>query len=178
MTNFIYIIPSPLEFAQTFNARLTPPYAESDAASDAQISVLNNVRMAYVNGDQIPIPAGTSAEAAVAHLIKVTALDSVVANAVTPDVFVGSRSLRAQSEEASGELHSPFLLLEEVNDYNVGIYAFQASEIAEFFDQEFAASLHALYGKSGAAVISLTENVSEAEADIDDAYAAFVRSGE
>lgn len=168
MTNSIFIVPSLAAFASSFAKRLTPPYSEADASTNAEISVLNNVRMAYFNGDQIPIHSGTSAEAAVAHLIKATALDLAVVGRAVRSAFVGHESLRDQSEVASGEFHSPFLLIEEHNDFDIGVYGLNVAELSRSIDSELFDTLDAEY--SDAVVISLSEPETEVDAALSDAY--------
>lgn len=125
----IVIVPSLNELAQAFDARMMPPYDFKDARSEAETTVLNNVRMAWKNGDQIPIPAGTSAEGAVVHVLSNAARDCGLFGTDLPKPFTGSRDLWDESATLTSPAPSPFHLIEKDNDWNVRVFAFDAQEV-------------------------------------------------
>lgn len=125
----IVVVPSMSAFAEAFDARMTPPYATADADTDAKVSVLNNVRMAWKNQDQIPIPAGTSAEAAVVHVITNAAKDAGVIGRDLTSPFVGSTDAWDLSAALSPTLPSPFHLIEKENDWNLRVFAYDLGEL-------------------------------------------------
>jgi hypothetical protein len=125
----IVIVPSLSALARAFDARMTPPYDSGDARSEAETVVLNNVRMAWKNGDQIPIPAGTSAEGAVVHVLSNAARDCGLYGSDLPKPFTGARDLWDESGALTSPAPSPFHLIEKENDWNVRVFAFDAQEV-------------------------------------------------
>jgi hypothetical protein len=125
----IMVVPSMNELAEAFDARMTPPFDTRDAGSEAQVSVLSNVRMAWKNQDQIPIPAGASAEAAVAHVLSHAARDCGVLGHDLAAPFVGVTDLWDESASLSHPLPSPFHLIEKENDFELRVFAYDVDEV-------------------------------------------------
>lgn len=94
-------------FSAEFARRFTPPYAAEDASSAAQISVLNNLAMAYFNNDQIPVPAGTSVEGAAVHIMRSSLAVTEVASARLASPYPDGFDLRAGSNALSGSVSAP-----------------------------------------------------------------------
>jgi hypothetical protein len=160
------------EFSEAFSERLTPPYADEDARSAAETSVLNNVRMAYVNNDQIPIPRGTSAEGAVVHLMRQASGDVGIHGFDLASRYVGNEDLWFESVLLSGEHRSPFLLIEKENDFCVGVYALNAEELAPMiigFTDDIRDTLEALATDhtGDKAVITFSIEIEDFEYDIE-----------
>lgn len=172
----IVIVPGLSELADAFASRLRSPFSSEDAASPAERSVLGNVAMAYFNNDQIPIPSGTSAEGGVAHVLSNAAQEVLLISRRVPEAFVGSRSLWVASAGLSAPNHSPFLLIEEENEFDIGVYDLVVSEVEPFLGgtaehrQELIDIITAEHQGQGAAVISFSIEISDQEASWDEAY--------
>ena len=104
--------------------------------------VLDNVRMAYVNRDQLPIPADTSAEAAVVHVLHNTAQTVGLAGAETEIPFVGSRDI---STEPSGtDTLNPLRLLDlEESEFTVALYEVVSAELEGVLSSEAVVGVRA-----------------------------------
>jgi len=157
--------------AREFAALLTPPFSDDVENDRARRFEQINIRMAYFNNDQIPIPRETTTSNVVAGLIRDAARKVAIIGRTVPERFVGSRSLWEQSPSLSGEHFSPFLVIEESNDCNVGVYQLNVAEIAPLLgeDTETAAELIDIlardYENQGAVVITYSCEISQAQAD-------------
>lgn len=125
----IMIVTSLSALAEAFEVRMTPPFASKDARSEAETSVLRNVRMAWKNQDQIPIPAGTSAEGAVVHVLSNAARDCAVYGVDLASPFAGATDLWDGTASFTHPLPSPFHLIEKQNEFNLRVFAFDIEEV-------------------------------------------------
>lgn len=160
-SNTIYIVPSLAIFTQEFTRRLTPPYDLRDANSDAEISVLNNVRMAYINQDQYPIPSSTSAEGGIARLIHSTGKEVSIIGREIESPFIGSLSMRNFEVEIKGSPLNPFQLLRQNNDYNIGVYALKIEEVSSYLNDELMNILKNDYSNGKAIVVTVTDDIDD-----------------
>lgn len=122
------VVPSLAAFAETFSNSFRRKSGNPESWSPFNWRLARHIEMAYFNQDQLPIPTGTDAESLVAELIGTVALDVSVLCFETPDPFVGSRSLWFESAELSKPRSSPFLLIEEQNEF-IGVYDFLPEEV-------------------------------------------------
>jgi hypothetical protein len=153
----IYIIPSLEMFTLEFARRMTPPYDPKDGSSRAEISVLNNVRMAFVNQSQYPIPAGTSAEGAIARLVHSSAQTVGIIGREVDAPFVGAHSL-SNANVAETTTLNPFKLLEDENDYEIGVFALDFNEVSNILNDDILITTLAREYPNDAIVISITDD--------------------
>jgi len=122
----LYPIPSLEALNEELSDILRDPIGEGVARTDAQRSVLGNVRAAYMNQDQIPIPSDTSA-ARGAHAALMAAVKRVcfgpinLGGDVRPDA-----SLRVDVKQDANGLLNPMCLFED--DMDVALYPSAALE--------------------------------------------------
>ena len=169
----ILIVPNLVEVAEEFARLLTPPFADHIENDRWQKSTYINIRMAYFNNDQIPIPRDTEASDVVAGLIYDAARTISVVGRKVPERFVGAERLWNESTTLSGENFSPFLVIEESNDCNVGVYNLNVAEIAPLLDHNAEGTAELIdiltreYENTGAVVITYSEEISQEQADWD-----------
>ena len=159
------------DVAREFASLLTPPFPD-DVENDRERRFEQiNIRMAYFNNDQIPIPRETTTSDVVAGLIRDAARKVSIIGRTVPERFVGSRSLWDQSPSLSGEHFSPFLVIEESNDCNVGVYELNVAEIAPVLGEDTESTRELIdilardYENQGAVVITYSYEISQAHAD-------------
>jgi len=158
-------------FSLEFARRLTPPYATEDASSTAQISVLNNLRMAYFNNDQIPIPAGTSVEGAAVHIMRSSLAATEVVSARLASPYPDGVDLRPGSNALSGSVPSPMLVIESDNAFGARLLGFNAAIALPLL----TGSLE-LDDPDGLVVLAFSsEDDDEQTSAIDQAYAEYVQ---
>jgi len=117
-------------FSTEFARRLTPPYGHEDARSPAEKSVLNNLRTAYFNNDQLPIARDTSVEAAAVHLMLSTLNTVQIAAADLGSAYPAAEDLREASADMSGPFFSPVLLLDVENSFGLRLLAYDAKTVS------------------------------------------------
>ena len=158
----IYIIPSLEMFTLEFARRMTPPYDTADGSSRGEVSVLNNVRMAFVNQLQYPIPAGTSAEGAIARLVHSSAQTVGIIGRVVGAPFVGARSLSNAELKGITNLN-PFKLVEVENDYKIGVFALDLEEVSGILDDDDLINTLATDYADGAIVVTITDDLEDGD---------------
>ncbi|GAB3131976.1 hypothetical protein [Marisediminicola antarctica] len=163
MIHQLIIAPSFQAFSDKFAELLTPPYKPNVASSPAEMSVLNNVRMAYFNNDQLPIPSFTSAEGGTAHVALAAAREAGIIGRIIENIFVGSVDLRPESESLAGDVHSPLNILEPDSEFNFNAYKLILSEVEQFISPSEYEALAKDYNSGDAIVIAISEDVSEEE---------------
>jgi len=167
--HFIYIVPRGSDLATAFHERLTPPFA--DAQTEAEVSVLQNVRMAYQFADQGPIAAGSSGEAGAVTVLRSAAHSLAGAPIRVDEPFRAARSLNLRDLDTEHDDHPGYALLEEPNDFNVGVFPLREAlpELARAVGDEAAARL-AFERSHDAVIVAVTQYLDDDIALLEESF--------
>jgi hypothetical protein len=134
----IRIAPDLEELAKAFESRMQSPLVEELAKTEAEFSVIANVRMAFDWKQQYPIPAGTSAERAVILILERASGDVALASTELEGEVALPLPRADAVTDSSGRLN-PILLLEEDNLYGAALYRYEPGALPELVPAGFAA---------------------------------------
>ncbi|WP_455904823.1 hypothetical protein [Microbacterium sp.] len=120
----IIVTPSLTELIEEFATVLDAPAGLGVADTDAKIAVLGNVRAAFVNQRQIPIPSDTSAaRGAFIALQKAAERIAVLQLKIDADVVPSDDHRIVVETDDQGNLN-PMRLFDEDDDLTFGLYPF------------------------------------------------------
>ena len=124
----IIAIPSLAALIDELSDILENPIKRNVASSEAQASVLGNVRAAFVNQDQLPIPADTSAGRGAFITLRTAAENISLLSATVEGDHRPADAVKLDRDRDDRGLLNPTRLFEE--DVEIGIYPFVSLAIA------------------------------------------------